>query len=76
MGKNLAVFRDSCFSLHSYCVKMQKSTVLGEKMILRAFMIDLKYRWFRSGLEKHKTLAFLFMVDFYALLKQHIFLDF
>ena len=36
-------------------------------MILGAFMIDLKCRWLQSGLaelEKHKTLAFLLMVDF------------
>ena len=36
-------------------------------MILSAFLIDLKFRWLQSGLadlEKHKTLAFLPMVDF------------
>ena len=48
-------------------------------MILSAFLIDLKCMWLQSGLaelEKHKTLAFLLMVDFYAFLKQHIFLIF
>ena len=36
-------------------------------MIWIAFLIDLKCRWLQSGLvefEKHKTLAFLLMVDF------------
>ena len=41
-------------------------------MILSAFLINLKCRWFQSGLadlEKHQTLAFLHMVNFYAFLK-------
>ena len=41
-------------------------------MILSAFLIDLKCRWLQSGLddlEKHKTLAFLFMVDFLRIFK-------
>ena len=46
---------------------MQKSSVLEKIMILRACLIDLKCKWLQSGLadlEKHKTLAFLLMVDF------------
>ena len=38
-------------------------------MILCAFLTDLKGRSLQSGLtdlEKHKTFAFLLMVDFYA----------
>ena len=72
MGKNLAVFWDSCFSLHSFWVENAKLTVFEKKNILRAFLIDLKCRWLQSGLgdlEKHKILPFLLMVDFYALLK-------
>ena len=41
-------------------------------MILRAFLIDLKCRWLQSGLAelgKHKTLAFLLMVDFLRIFK-------
>ena len=44
-------------------------------MIFGAFLIYLKLRWLQSGpadLEKHKTLAFFFMVDFIALLKKNI----
>ena len=40
-------------------------------MILSGFLIDLKCMWLQSGLtdlEKHQTLAFLLMVDFYAFL--------
>ena len=36
------------------------------------FLIDLKCRWLQSGLadlEKHQTLAFLFMVDFLRIFK-------
>ena len=72
MGKSLAVFRDSCFSLDNFRLKMQKSTVFGEKMILSAFLIVLKCRWLQSGLadlEKHTTLAFLLMVDFLRIFK-------
>ena len=69
MVKNLAVFLGQLFSLHSFCVKMQKSTVFEKKMILRAFLISLKCRWLQSGLadlEKHKILPFLLMVDFFT----------
>ena len=41
-------------------------------MILSAFLIDLKCRWFQSGLaelEKHKTLAVLLMIDFLRIFK-------
>ena len=67
MGKSLAVFRDSCFSLHSFQVENAEIDCFGEKMILCAFLIDLKCRWLQSGLadlEKHLTLAFLLTVDF------------
>ena len=40
---------------------MRKFTVFEKKMILSAFLIDLKCRWLQSGLtdlEKHKTFAF------------------
>ena len=45
-------------------------------MILSAFLIDFKCRWLQSGLadlEKHQTLAFLLMVDFYAFLNNTFF---
>ena len=51
---------------------MQKSSVFGENMILSAFLIDLKCKWLQSGqaaLEKHQTLAFLLILDFYAFLR-------
>ena len=41
-------------------------------MILSAILVDLKCMWLQPGLAKletHKTLAFLLMVDFYAILK-------
>ena len=31
MGKNLAVFWDSCFSLHSFGLKIQKKSTVFEK---------------------------------------------
>ena len=51
---------------------MRKSTVFGEKMILSAFLIDLKCRRLQSGLsdlEKHQTLAFLLMVKVLRIFK-------
>ena len=72
MGKNLAVFWDSCFSLHSFWVENAKNRLFLRTNDLRAFLIDLKCRWLQPGLadlEKHKILPFLLMVDFYALLK-------
>ena len=41
-------------------------------MILSAFLIDSKCRSLKSGLtdlEKHKTFAFLLMVDFFTVFK-------
>ena len=61
MGKSLAVIRDSCFSFIVFRLKMQKWTVLDKKMILSAFLIDLKVMWLQSGpvdMEKHQTLAY------------------
>ena len=59
---------------------MQKTTIfVKKKMILSAFLIDLKCRWLQSGsaeLEKHKTLAFLLMVDFLRIFKNNIFFNF
>ena len=49
-----------------------KIDCFGEKLILSACLIDLKCRSLQSGLtdlEKHKTFAFLHMLDFYAFLK-------
>ena len=48
-------------------------------MIFGAFLIDLKCRCLQSGqaeLEKHKTLAFLLMVDFLRIFKITHFLKF
>ena len=48
-------------------------------MILSAFLINLKCRWLQSGLTelaKHKTLAFLLMVDFLRIFKIAHFLKF
>ena len=66
------MFRDSCFSLDNFWAKNAKIDCFGEKIILSAFLIDLKYRWLQSclaELEKHKTLAFLLMVDFLRIFK-------
>ena len=63
IGKKLAVFRDSCFSLHSFKVENAKIDCLGEKMILSAFLIELRCRWLQSGLaafEKHQTRIFAY----------------
>ena len=79
MGKSLAVFRGSCFSLHSFKVKNAKIDFFGEKMVLSAFLFDLKYRWLQSGLadpEKHQTLAFLLMAEFLCIFKITLFLNF
>ena len=76
IGKSLAVFRDSCFSLDNFYVKNAKINCFGKRMILSAFSIDLKCRWLQSALtdsEKHKTLAFLLIVDFLAILKKNTF---
>ena len=72
MGKSLAVFRGSCFSINSFWVKNAKIDCFGEKIILSAFLIDLKCRWLPAGLadlKKHQTLAFLLMVDFLCIFK-------
>ena len=72
MGNSLAVFRDCCFSCHRFFVKNAKIDCFGEKIILTAFLIDVKCRWLQSGLadlEKHQTLAFLLMVDFLRIIK-------
>ena len=48
-------------------------------MILSGFLIDLKCRWLQSGLadlEKHKTLAFLLLVDFLRIFKITHFMKF
>ena len=48
-------------------------------MILSAFLIDLKCRSLQSGLtdlEKHKTFAFLLMIDFLRVFKITHFLKF
>ena len=69
MGKSLAVFRAAVFHSIVLRLKMQKSTFLKRKNILSAFLIDLKCRWLQSGLtdsEKHQTLAFLLMVEFFT----------
>ena len=58
---------------------MQKSTFFGEKIILSAFLIDLKCKWLQSGLadsEKHQTLAFLLMVEFLRIFEITHFLRF
>ena len=57
-GKSLEVFWDSYFSLHSFWVENSKKSTVLEKMILSAFLVDLKCMWFKSGLadlEKHQT---------------------
>ena len=61
-----------CFSLvnQSFYVKNAKIDCFGEKIILSAFLIDLKCWWLQSGLAPN-TPAFLLMSDFYAFLKLH-----
>ena len=49
------------------------------KMILSAFLINLKCRWIQSSLadlKKHQTLVFLLMVDFLLIFKITHFLRF
>ena len=58
---------------------MRKLTVFEKKMILSAFLVDLKCRSLQSGLtnlEKHKTFAFLLMVDFLRVFKITHFFNF
>ena len=58
---------------------MQKIECFGEKMILSAFLIDLKCMWLQSSLsdfEKHQKHAFLLMVDFLCIFKITHFLRF
>ena len=79
MGKNIAVFRDSCFYAIVFRLKIQKSYAFEKKMILSAFWIKLKCRWLQSGLadlEKHQTLAFLLMADFFSIFEITHFLRF
>ena len=48
-------------------------------MIMSAFLIDLKCKWLQSGLaelEKHTTLAFMLMVDFFRIFKITHFFNF
>ena len=69
IGKSLAVFRAAVFHSIVFRLKMQKLTFVLEKMILSAFLIDLKCRWLQSGLadlEKHQTLASLLIVGFFT----------
>ena len=79
MGKSLVVFRDSCFHSSVFSLKMQNIDCFLRKMILSAFLIDLKCRWLQSGLadlEKQQTLAFLLMVDFLRIFEITHFLRF
>ena len=58
----------SIFFLGEKC----KNRLSWRKMILRAFLIDLKCWWLSSGLtdfEKHQTPALLLMVDFLRIFK-------
>ena len=58
---------------------MQNIDCFLRKMILSAFLIDLKCRWLQSGLadlEKQQTLAFLLMVDFLRIFEITHFLRF
>ena len=58
---------------------MQKSTVLEKKKDFECILTDLKRRWLQSGLadfEKHKTLAFLLMVDIFCVFQNNRFLRF
>ena len=71
MGKNLAVFWDSCFSLHSFWVEMQKST----KGIYDRFEVQVVTVW-SSRLGKNKILPFLLMVDCLRTFKITRFLSF
>ena len=74
------MFWDSCFSLYNFGVENAvKNRLFLRKMILRAFLIGLKYRWLQSGLAdlvKHNILAFLLMVDFLHTFKITHFLRF
>ena len=79
MGKSLAVFRDRFFLSIVFRLKIAKIDCFGEKMILCAFLTDLKCRWLQSGLadiEKRQTIALLLMVDFLRIFKKKHFFRF
>ena len=67
MGKNLAVFWDSCFSLHSFLGRKCKNRLFLRKNDFEGIFDQFECKWLESGLadlEKHKILPFLLMVDF------------
>ena len=72
-GQKLSsVFEQFSFTSKLFGLKMQKSTFIQEKMVLRVvfYKIDVKVvtNW-SVRLEKHQTIEILLMVDFYAFLK-------
>ena len=73
--KSLAVFRDSYFSPYSFYVNNAKIDFFGEKMILSAFLIDLKCMW-SSRLGKTPNTCIFRMVDLLHIFKITYLLDF
>ena len=73
MGKSLAVFRDSCFSLHSvFRLKMQKSTVLERndfECIFDRFEVQVVTVWSSRLGKTSNTCIFAYDRFFYAFLK-------
>ena len=73
MGKRLTVFLNSFPLLQSFFgLKMQKSTVFKEKMVLRVVFIKLKFRWLQTGpsdWKNTKQLKFCLWWIFYTFFK-------
>ena len=45
-----SVFEQFSFTSKFFGLKMQKSTLFQEKMVLRVVFIKLKFRWLQTGL--------------------------
>ena len=57
MGKRLAEFLNSFLLLQSFFgLKVQKSTFLKKKMVLRLVFIKLTFRWLQTGLSDWKNI--------------------
>ena len=67
-----SVFEQFSFTSNLFGLKMQKSTFLKEKMILRVVFIKLTFRWLQTGLsdlKNTKQLICLLMVAFLRIFK-------
>ena len=74
-----SVFEQFSFTSKFFGLKMQKSTFLKKKMVLRVVFINLTFRWLQTGLsdlKNTKQLKFCLWWIFYAFLKCCIFQKF